>query len=664
MDLLQPLRRYFQHESFRPNQPCIIKAILARRDVVAIMPTGSGKTLCYCLPMLISKKIGIVVSPLIALMQDQVQRLLQQGIRATFLGSHQTNSVEDRAFAGDYSIIFVTPEKLLHQYDRFVNLHRKHEIGLIAVDESHCIDRWGHDFRPAYSRLGELRTGQASAERAELACVPIAAFTATATMTTQNGIVQNLRLRKPLIVRANFDRPNLYYRVEEQTKDRQEMISCLKQQGIGESDDQGCAIIYSTTRDGCTETMSWLERHGYSTAMYHAGMSPKARDVELKRFLAGKVSCIVATEAFGMGIDKANIRAVIHDGMPKSIEAYYQQSGRAGRDGKPAVCCLFYSRQEFVLKQHHLRDVSGDRRGTVEQKLRAMFDYVGSRVKCRRQHLLSYFDSESTIAHDRCCDLCGIDETIPVDQYRFMQAEIEILRSVVTSIRKKKRYGFGITIIQSVVCGSTTAAVKRHRLHKLDCFDAAKECPHPKVWWSRAIDLALKLRCLEIDRHHALAVRNEFDFETSVLRKSSQNITLLSTLRGKGKPKKKKTKTKKTLDLTWDMCKDRLSIDAIAKKRGLKEATIAQHIAKLIQHGKPVHIETYCSESIRNAMCTVAQALKYAPNARMARVRTKLYETLCSRDPIDYNVVRIAYMEQVAKQATNATVIENPTNDA
>lgn len=679
MDLQKHLKIYFGHDNFRPNQEVIVKTVVEgmrkpskKRDVMAIMPTGSGKSLCYCLPALICDTICIVVSPLIALMQDQVQRLLKRGVKATYLGSHQTYDVEERVFAGDYSIVFVTPEKLLHRYDAFVRLHNSCGIGLIAVDECHCIDRWGHDFRPKYNQLSQLRTGQVNARRAELAGIPIAAFTATATTTTQREIIRNLRLRKPLIVRSNFDRPNLYYSVEQQTKGQQEIIACLQQQGIGATQRNGgaeenstaaggCAIIYSTTRDGCPEMAAWLRTHGYTAAIYHAGMTPKARDTELRRFLAGEVDCIVATEAFGMGIDKANIRAVIHNGMPKSIEAYYQQSGRAGRDGKPAVCCLFYSRQEFVLKQNHLRNIASDRRKSVEQKLWAMFNYVDSRVKCRRRHLLQYFDCESTVAHDRCCDLCGTDETIDIEQYRFLKGEIQLLHSVVATIRRKKKYGFGISTIRDVVCGSESKAVERHRLDRLDCFNAATTCPqrHPKVWWRRAIDLAIRVRCLETDRHGALVALDTFDFEAAVLPKTSQTVALIDSLRPKTKKTQRSNRTatgrsRNTLDLTWEMCKERLSLDAIADKRGLKRATIAEHIKKLIESGKPVHVETYCPEPVRRAMESVAKGFEYAKDVRLAKIRAKLYETLNSNQRIDYDVVKIAYIEQVMRQSSNA----------
>jgi ATP-dependent DNA helicase RecQ len=409
-DVSAALRSTFGYAAFRPLQAEIVRASLDGRDVFVLMPTGGGKSLCYQLPALLVDGISVVVSPLIALMKDQVDALRELGVAATFVNSSLDAAEVGRRQAaiarGDVKLLYVAPERLM--LPGFLRMLEAAKVTRIAVDEAHCISEWGHDFRPEYRELRRLRD--------VFPGVPLGAYTATATKRVQADIVVQLGLRSPATFRRSFNRPNLYYEVRPKRDAEEQLLAYLR----GRRDASG--IIYCQSRSGADALAQRLARHGFSATSYHAGLEADERRERQEAFIRDDVRIVVATIAFGMGIDKPDVRFVVHYDLPKNLEGYYQESGRAGRDGDPADCILFYSAGDAIKQRYFIdeKPTEAERRVAREQ-LRRMGEWAES-ATCRRRLLLAYFDDTFEGQAAPCCDACDapselVDYTEPARMF-------------------------------------------------------------------------------------------------------------------------------------------------------------------------------------------------------------------------------------------------------
>ncbi|MFA7291525.1 MAG: DNA helicase RecQ [Rhodocyclaceae bacterium] len=394
---LDILRTTFGYPAFRGSQEEIIGHVSGGGDALVLMPTGGGKSLCYQIPALLRPGVGIVVSPLIALMQDQVDALLQAGVRAAFLNSTldwpQVQEIERKLFSGDLDLLYIAPERLANErsiglLDR---LHEQNRIALFAIDEAHCVSQWGHDFRPEYLQLSAFHERYPS--------IPRIALTATADDATRGEIISRLGLGEARVFISSFDRPNIRYTVVEKDNPRRQLQAFL-------ADRRGEAgIVYCLSRKKVDETAEWLNSQGYAALPYHAGMDAASRAENQRRFLREEGQIVVATIAFGMGIDKPDVRFVAHLDLPKSIEAYYQETGRAGRDGEPSEAWMAYGLQDVVLQRSRIDESTAppEQKRLEAQKLNALLAYCEA-PRCRRMVLLDYFGEK----HQACgnCDVC------------------------------------------------------------------------------------------------------------------------------------------------------------------------------------------------------------------------------------------------------------------
>ena len=448
----QTLKTYFGYDTFRPGQEVIVEHILAGRDVLAVMPTGAGKSLCYQLPALLLPGITVVVSPLISLMMDQVKALNEAGVHAAYINSSLTESQIARALelakAGQYKIIYVAPERL--ETSRFLDFACHTELSMITVDEAHCISQWGQDFRPSYVRIPDFIR--------QLPMRPVlSAFTATATERVREDILHSLQMENPFETVAGFDRENLYFEVQN-TKNKKERIRKYVEE---HREDSG--IIYCATRKGVDELYLYLESAGFQVGRYHAGMGAEARRTSQEDFIYDRIKVMIATNAFGMGIDKSNVRFVLHYNMPQSMENYYQEAGRAGRDGEPAECILYYSPQDTVINRFLLESKENYREYTGEElrmiqardmeRLRKMEAYCTT-TKCLRHSILNYFGEESA---EKCgnCSNC-LEEFEEMDA---SQAAADVIRCIRTSGQR-----FGINLIAGTLLGENTAKIRNYRM--------------------------------------------------------------------------------------------------------------------------------------------------------------------------------------------------------
>ena len=399
MDISQAkdiLKHKFGYDSFRMHQQAAIEAVLAKKDVVVLMPTGGGKSLCYQIPALMSDGLTVVVSPLIALMKDQVDALKTVGVNAAFLNSTQTTQQQVEVLreirSGKLKLLYVAPERILQSGDQFIHFLREIDISLFAIDEAHCISSWGHDFRPEYGQLARLKS--------EFPQVPMIALTATADKLVRRDIVEKLGVPKAEILISSFNRPNIKYSVETKRNSYDRLLNFLAER----KDESG--IIYCLSRNSVENLADDLTSEGYSALPYHAGLDKAVRDGNQEKFINDEAKIVVATIAFGMGIDKSNVRFVVHMDLPKNIESYYQETGRAGRDGLPSDALLFFSLAD-VIKLKDFVTVDGDRgqSDVMLRKLDRMADF-GSLKTCRRKFLLGYFSEE---LEEDCgnCDNCN-----------------------------------------------------------------------------------------------------------------------------------------------------------------------------------------------------------------------------------------------------------------
>jgi ATP-dependent DNA helicase RecQ len=458
----------FGYQSFRPLQAEIVDAILSGRDVFALMPTGGGKSLCYQLPALLLDGVTIVVSPLIALMKDQVDALRELGVPATYINS--TVDAEEIAYRqhgvaqGRIKLVYVAPERLM--LPGFLRWLSSVEPALFAIDEAHCISEWGHDFRPEYRELRRLRTLFPN--------VPMAAFTATATARVQSDIARELALRSPARFRGSFNRSNLFYDVRPKRNAFDNIVRYLQ------AHPDASGIIYCGSRKETERLAADLKAAGISALPYHAGLSDGQRHQNQEAFIRDRVRVIVATIAFGMGIDKPDVRFVIHHDLPRTLENYYQESGRAGRDGDPSDCILYYSGADA----QRLRYFAGEKESEEEQRValaqaQQMIDWAES-TACRRKRLLAYFDEPFDGQDERCCDVCatatGEEEDVTVAAQKLLSCVI------------RTRERFGVSHVVSVLRGSRDKKVLSFGHDRLSTYGIGAD--RPKEFW---LDLAKHL---------------------------------------------------------------------------------------------------------------------------------------------------------------------------
>ena len=460
---LSILQETFGYSAFREPQAEVIEAVINGKDALLLMSTGGGKSLCYQIPAIIRPGCGIVISPLIALMQDQVAALRQLGIRANFLNStlnaEEVYAIESSLRHDELDLLYIAPERL--NQSRTLDLLQSVSISLFAIDEAHCVSQWGHDFRADYLELNQLQH--------IFPTVPRIALTATADARTRAEIIDNLGLNDALQFVVGFDRPNIQYRISLKTNPRNQLLQFLKTE---HSTDAG--IVYCLSRKKTEDTAEWLSNNGFKALAYHAGLPPEVRAERQRRFLTEEGLIIVATIAFGMGIDKPDVRFVAHLDLPKTIEAYYQETGRAGRDGLPANAWMVYGLQDVTK----LRQMLGQSQGTeqykrVEQaKLNAMLGFCEIST-CRRHALLAYFDEASS---EQCgnCDTC----LVPVDTWEGTEAAQKALSVIYRTDQR-----FGVSHLVDVLLGKETDKILQFTHHHLPVFGIGTELDS-KEWQS------------------------------------------------------------------------------------------------------------------------------------------------------------------------------------
>lgn len=452
---LQVLEHYFGYPAFRPGQEELIDALLSGQDAVGIMPTGAGKSLCYQVPTLLMEGITLVVSPLISLMKDQVTALVQNGVRGAYLNSsltwNQYQAALRNARAGVYKIIYVAPERLLTP--EFLDFAKSASISMVTIDEAHCVSQWGQDFRPSYLSVPEFV--EALPQRPV-----VSAFTATATPRVRKDILSLLALRDPWVTVTSFDRPNLYLEVRRPKDKLGETLKLLKERR------EKSGIIYCATRKAVEDVCETLQEQGFAATRYHAGLTDQERQRNQEDFLYDRATVMVATNAFGMGIDKSNVAFVIHYNMPKDLESYYQEAGRAGRDGEPAECFLLYSDQDVGLNRFLFsrgeENADLDERALEkltqrnEQRLQAMTNYCHT-TSCLREYILHYFGEHAPTRCTNCQNCVG----------HFLQVDITSQGRDILSCVRYLRQGYGMKMVVDVLRGSKNEKILRQGFEKL-----------------------------------------------------------------------------------------------------------------------------------------------------------------------------------------------------
>ncbi|KAF7768813.1 ATP-dependent DNA helicase RecQ [Pseudoalteromonas citrea] len=447
------LKNIFGYSEFRDGQKAVIDAALARQDSLVLLPTGGGKSLCYQVPALVLDGITVVVSPLISLMQDQVAQLQALGVSAEFINNsvprEQQHAIYQRVHDGDVKLLYVAPEKIL-QYEFIERLHHL-PVSLFAIDEAHCVSHWGHDFRPHYCRLSELKQ--------HFPAIPMMALTATADTATRYDIVNQLSLQNPYIHTGSFDRPNIRYTIEEKFKPLSQLMRYLKEQ------QNQSGIIYCTSRKRVDEISEKLADAGFNAAAYHAGMSNEQRQFVQSAFARDDIHIVVATVAFGMGINKPNVRFVLHYDIPKSIEAYYQETGRAGRDGLAAEAIMYFDPADIGRVKRFFEDIEDEQRRRVEeQRFNAMASFAEAQT-CRRQILLNYF---SEYQREPCgnCDIC-------LNPPKRFDGTLVAQQALSCVYRAEQRFGLGYIV--DVLRGANTSRIRDNQHHELSTYGLGKD---------------------------------------------------------------------------------------------------------------------------------------------------------------------------------------------
>ncbi|AMB99232.1 ATP-dependent DNA helicase RecQ [Aerococcus urinaehominis] len=451
---LEKLQEYFGYSSFRPGQDQIIEAILAGHDCLAILPTGGGKSICYQIPALLLPGLTVVISPLISLMKDQVDSLNRYGIPAAYLNSATSSddyqTIVQGIYSGQLKLLYLAPERL--DQTGFADWLAQQNISMLAVDEAHCLSQWGHDFRPSYRQIKGFL--------AKLAIRPVlAAFTATATARVQADIIQQLDLNQPQTFVASFDRPNIRLTVQQPEAKMKALMSRLNH-------DQA-TIIYAQTRKNVDKIYDHLKKKGYATAKYHAGLTSQDRQVSQEAFIHDQVNIIVATNAFGMGIDKTDVRQVIHYNMPTDLESYYQEAGRAGRDGLPAEAVLLFSKQDIMTAKFLIRD---NQDPYVDRRLQAMIQYA-NQTSCLRHYLLAYFGEDQPGSCGNCSVCLG------QHQVKDMTREAQMILSCLI----RMGYAYGATLLAQVLRGANNQKIRDKGFDRLSTYGLMQAYPEGQV---------------------------------------------------------------------------------------------------------------------------------------------------------------------------------------
>ena len=491
------LKQYFGYDSFRPGQDELVQAILSGRDTLGIMPTGAGKSICYQVPALVLPGLTLVVSPLISLMKDQVGALNEAGVPAACINSAMSfEEMRDALYfagRGQYKLLYVAPERLTAPF--FLDFARRVPISMVTVDEAHCISQWGQDFRPSYLKILDF-----------LAALPqrplVSAFTATATAEVRDDIIRALGLEEPFVITTGFDRPNLYFAVEKPSSKPSALLAHLMQR----RDKSG--IVYCSTRKTVEEVCDMLLSRGLPATRYHAGLDPEERLANQDDFLYDRKTVMVATNAFGMGIDKSNVSFVIHYNMPKNMESYYQEAGRAGRDGEAADCILLYNGQdvrtaEFLIEHsHENEDESMDektRRQLIERDMERLkqMTFYATTTDCLRRYILNYFGEKAPL----CCGHCGNCDT----NFEEVDATMDA-RKILSCVYRldERRLHFGKTVVAAVLTGSKSEQINRFHLDTLSTYNIMHEQTAVRV--RQLIDVLLERGLLTADpeRYNAL----------------------------------------------------------------------------------------------------------------------------------------------------------------
>ncbi len=462
-DLLLTLQTTFGYPAFRPHQREIMAASLAGDDVFALLPTGGGKSLCFQIPALVRPGLTVVVSPLIALMKDQVDQLQAAGVAATYLNS-SLDSTEARSrlaglHRGEWKLLYVAPERLM--LDGWAKNLKEWNVSALAIDEAHCVSEWGHDFRPEFRQIAKLRE--------VLPDVPLMALTATATERVREDIVKHLKLRAPRMFVASFNRPNLTYRVLPKDEPLKQIIEFVRKR----EDESG--IVYCSTRASAERVAESLAARGYSAKPYHAGLESEERARNQELFLRDDVKIVCATIAFGMGINKPNVRWVIHYDLPKNIEGYYQETGRAGRDGLPGDCLLLFSGGDAAKQTHFIDEMTNEHeRNVARSQLRQMMHYAEN-AACRRAELLGYFGETFPANNCGACDNC----LEPRETYDGTIAAQKFL-SCIYRLRQASRFGAGLNHIVEVLTGADTEKIRRWGHDRVSTYGIGKEFSRPQ----------------------------------------------------------------------------------------------------------------------------------------------------------------------------------------
>ena len=592
------LKKHFGYDEFRPHQKEVIEQVLAGKDCVVLMPTGGGKSLCFQIPALMMDGLTIVVSPLISLMKDQVDALQMNGIAADLwnstLSRDEVISVARRAKNGELKILYVAPERFaVAGFDTFLHTLK---LSLIAVDEAHCISEWGHDFRPDYRNLNLLR--------AKFPGVPVIALTATATEKVRDDIVKQLDLKKPEIFISSFNRPNLSYEVLPKKDSLKTILSLLK-----EYKDES-VIIYCFSRNDTEKLVINLKKNKIKAAAYHAGLNPDTRRENQEKFIQDKVNIIVATIAFGMGIDKPDVRLVIHHSMPKSIEGYYQETGRAGRDGLPARCVLLFSYADKFKHDYFLRAMHGAEQRSAQEKLDHVISY-GNHAGCRRRFLLRYFDENYEPDNCENCDGCIgrtfteiFEDDAPIKMKKRPTApDVEYdtaLFDELRAIRKQQAEDLGVP--PYIVFGDKTLReMSIHYPQTETAFLEISGVGHQKL--EQFGEPFISAICQYVESHDIHINNNP-----------------IPTVAKKIKPIYEGS----TFDETKKFLKQKISISAIAEIRGLAPATIINHAEKLSAEDSTLDISYLKPEPER--FKKIAEAFQKTGNSALSPVREILGE--------------------------------------
>ncbi len=527
-DLSQLLKITFGYSTFRPLQREICEASLAGRDVFALLPTGGGKSLCFQLPALARPGLTVVVSPLIALMKDQVDALQASGVAATFLNSSlDANEARSRLrglHRGEYKLLYAAPERLM--LDGWDENLKNWNVSCLAIDEAHCVSEWGHDFRPEYRQLAKLRT--------TLPGVPLMALTATATGRVRQDIITHLKLREPDVFVASFNRPNLTYRVVPKDEPAKQIINFVRKR------ETESGIIYCASRATTERVAEALASRGFAAKPYHAGLEAEERARNQEEFLRDDTRIICATIAFGMGINKPNVRWIIHHDLPKNIEGYYQETGRAGRDGLPGDCLLLFSPGDIAKQTHFLDEITDEKEQQIARaQLRQIVHYAENSA-CRRAELLEYFGEKFPLDNCGACDNCAepretYDGTILAQKFL----------SCVYRIAQNSRFGVGMNHIIEVLTGADTDKIRRWGHDRLTTYGIGGELSRPQ--WAAVGRELIRLGYLAVAEGEYATL--ELTAEGMAVLKARTPITLTKPM---DLPKAKRVSARREGDIACD----------------------------------------------------------------------------------------------------------------